>query len=256
MPGTRICRAKIAVLCPSLVNGATYRWSVSASNSAGSSVPSVVEYFSVKVVPPLLPPTNCSPGEPTAPGATVTTLTPTLTWSASPSPTVNGYILSLFLQPGTIVLQTNVAPNHMSTTQSFVCPTLTNGATYAWQVIAEAAPNLSAAAPAVFFTVNLANAPPPPTGLTPGESSQPGATVTTLTPTLTWDTSPGASEYSISVTQVGSATPVVNLSNVPTTSIVCPPLSNGATYQWVVVAYDSAGSSAPSSVVYFTVQAP
>jgi hypothetical protein len=75
--------------------------------------------------------------------------------------------------------------------------------------------------------------------------------VTTLTPTLTWNASSGATAYSVVVSKVGGGT--VLSQNVTTNSVNCPTLQSGATYMWLVSASNSAGSSAASAVVYFTV---
>jgi hypothetical protein len=96
--------------------------------------------------------------------------------------------------------------------------------------------------------------PATPTGLSPGGSSPPGTTVTTLTPMLTWNASLGATAYSVAVSMVGGGT--VLAQNVPTNSVACPTLQNGATYMWAVSASNFAGSSATSPVVYFTVTPP
>jgi Bacterial Ig-like domain (group 2) len=102
------------------------------------------------------------------------------------------------------------------------------------------------------LTVNTGStAPPTPTGLSPGGSSLPGPTVTTLTPTLTWNASTGATAYSVSVSQVGGGN--VCAMNVTTNSAVCPSFTNGASYLWAVSASNAAGSSPTSAVVYFTV---
>jgi len=105
------------------------------------------------------------------------------------------------------------------------------------------------------FTVTSSGAPATPTGLTPGGTSPPGATVNTLTPTLSWNTSPGATSYSVVVVKVPTRTTVV-MQTAQTTSITCPTLENGVLYLWSVSATNSAGTSAPSTGVYFTVTAP
>ncbi len=154
------------------------------------------------------------------PGATVTTLTPTLTWNASSGATA--YSVSVSKVGGGTVLAQNVSTN------SITCPTLVNGGTYLWAVSASSSAGSSATSAVVYFTVNVTTLPATPTGLSPGGSSQPGATVTTLTPTLTWNASPGATAYSVAVSQVGGGT--VLAQNVSTNSITCPTLVNGGTY--------------------------
>src|SRR5258708_16590945 len=89
------------------------------------------------------------------------------------------------------------------TTNSAVCPGLTNGATYLWAVAASNSAGPGPTSAVVFFTVNVATVPPAPTGLTPGGASTPGPTVTTLTPTLSWNASAGAATYTVAMSQVG-----------------------------------------------------
>jgi uncharacterized protein (TIGR03437 family) len=101
------------------------------------------------------------------------------------------------------------------------------------------------------FTTSV-NVPPVPTGLTPGGTSPPGATVTSLTPTLNWNASAGATQYAVVVLQVSSGATILAQS-VSATSITCPTLQNGVTYIWSVSASNSTGSSAASTGVYFTV---
>ena len=189
-------------------------------------------------------PTGLSPGGASQPGTTVTTLTPTLSWNASQGATAYSVVVSQV--GGGTVLSQNVSTN------SVVCPTLVNGATYLWAVGASSSAGNSVPSAVVYFTVSVPTAPATPTGLSPGGSSQPGTTVNTLTPTLSWNASQGATAYSVVVSQVGGGT--VLAQNVSTNSVACPTLVNGATYLWAVGASNSAGNSATSAVVYFTVK--
>jgi hypothetical protein len=246
--GGVVCSQNVATnsaSCPAFQNGSTYFWTVSASNSAGSSATATIVYFTVNTatVPPT--PTGLSPGSTSSPGPTVTTLTPTLSWNALTG--AAAYSVAVSQLNGGVVYAANV------TTNSAPIPTgkLTSGATYFWTVSASNSAGSSATATIVYFTVNTATVPPTPTGLSPGSTSSPGPTVTTLTPTLTWNASTGATAYSVAVSQLNGG--VVCSENVTTNSATCPALQNGATYFWAVSASNSAGSSATSSVVYFTV---
>jgi uncharacterized membrane protein len=78
------------------------------------------------------------------------------------------------------------------------------------------------------FKTNAAK-PPTPTGLSPGSVSAPGTTVTTLIPTVGWNASPGATQYSVAVVQISTGATVV-AQTVSTTSLTCPSLENGVTY--------------------------
>ena len=94
--------------------------------------------------------------------------------------------------------------------------------------------------------------PPVPTGLSPGSNEPPGVTVNTLTPTLSWNSSPGATGYVVAM--LNNATGAAILAQtVSATSILCPTLASGVTYVWSVAAYNSSGRSAISTPMYFTV---
>jgi hypothetical protein len=104
----------------------------------------------------------------------------------------------------------------------------------------------------VVTPASTGSAPPTPTGLSPGGSSPPGPAVNTLTPTLTWNASTGATQYSVAVLNVSTGATVV-APTVTTSSFTTPTLQTGVTYIWSVLASNSVGSSAPSAGVYFTV---
>jgi hypothetical protein len=76
--------------------------------------------------------------------------------------------------------------------------------------------------------------------------------VGTLTPTLSWNPSSGATLYNVALLNASTGATVVAQS-VSSTSLACPALQNGVTYIWSVSASNSAGTSTPSSGVYFTV---
>jgi hypothetical protein len=93
--------------------------------------------------------------------------------------------------------------------------------------------------------------PVPPTGLSPGGSSPPGPMVNTLTPTLSWNASTSATQYSVAMVNLSTGATAA-AQRVSTTSLTTPALQNGVTYIWNVSASNSAGTSAPSPGVYFT----
>lgn len=105
----------------------------------------------------------------------------------------------------------------------------------------------------VNFNVSPASVPvpPAPTGLSPGSTVPPGVTVNTLTPTLSWNASPGATGYSVAI--INNSTEASFVANIATTSIISPTLTSGATYVWSVAAYNASGQSALATPVYFTV---
>jgi hypothetical protein len=133
----------------------------------------------------------------------------------------------------------------------FTLNNLTCNTAYHFRIVAQNTYGTSNGSDASFTTSACATAPATPTGLSPGGSSQPGTTVTTLTPTLTWSASSGATQYTVAVLNVSSGATVFT-QTVSTTSVTTSTLQNGVTYIWDVGASNSAGSSSPSLGVYFT----
>jgi hypothetical protein len=97
--------------------------------------------------------------------------------------------------------------------------------------------------------------PPAPVPSSPGSLSEPGSVIGTLTPTLSWSPSPGATGYAlaISVAPYGSAYLVYNPVGLTGTSVSVPPgvLTAGRQYRWNMQACNSAGWSEVSGLLYF-----
>jgi hypothetical protein len=150
----------------------------------------------------------------------------------------------------------NAAIPSSATSWTIPSGVLQNGVSYAWNVQATNPAGQSSWSTPFFFTVNNGSGgtPPIPSGLSPGSTSSPGSAVTTLTPTLTWNASSGATAYSVAVSQLNGG--VVCSENVTTNSATCPAFQSGSTYFWTVSASNSAGSSATAPVVFFTVTLP
>ena len=94
--------------------------------------------------------------------------------------------------------------------------------------------------------------PPEPTGLSPGSTVPPGVTVNSLTPTLSWNASPGATGYQVVMVNSSIVAAVLNQLTT-TTSITSPTLVNGATYAWAVEAINASGGHSTYTTMYFTV---
>jgi len=110
-------------------------------------------------------------------------------------------------------------------------------------------------------TESTTTPPDPPTPLSPGSSSAPGSTISTLTPTLQWQGVSGADYYrfSISIYPYGTSNIIYTSSNLSTTSFNLPSgeLSNGNKYRWNMRAFTNAGvSSEYSSDLYFQTETP
>src|SRR6185437_2475279 len=118
---------------------------------------------------------------------------------------------------------------------------LTNGTTYSWSVVATNAAGSTASAVASFTTV--AALPSAPSGLSPS-----GATGVSVTPTLTWSASSGATSYGV---YLGSSL----VATVNGTTYSPTALANNTTYSWKVVAINAAGSTTSAVVSFTTVAA-
>jgi hypothetical protein len=237
-----------------LQNGIKYRWNIQAYNSAGWSAVSPSLYFTVSAGSAPSLPSPLSPGTTTDTGYQVSTTTPTMQWNGSGA-TVYELAISHSPYGSSNVIYDNNQVSGSATSQLIPAGYLQNGVKYAWNLQATNAAGQSAWSAPLFFTVNNGSGGPPaiPTALSPGGYTSPGTTVTTLTPTLNWSTSSGATAYSVGVWKVGGGT--VLLQSVATTSISISTgtLQNGAIYYWGVSASNAAGSSATSAVLYFTV---
>jgi hypothetical protein len=81
------------------------------------------------------------------------------------------------------------------------------------------------------------------------------ATVNTATPTLRWNSFPGAVRYHVDLFVDATGDAVMRQDTTDTSLIVSPPLTSGVRYQWSVNAYDGTGATiAYYSAWYFTVQ--
>jgi GH25 family lysozyme M1 (1,4-beta-N-acetylmuramidase) len=97
--------------------------------------------------------------------------------------------------------------------------------------------------------------PAAPTLLSPGSSTSPGTSLSSLSPTLSWNTVSGANGYGAYVFDITSGTLVYNndtVGNVASVSV--GPLSAGHAFRWNARSTDSAGFSAYSSLLYFQTQ--
>lgn len=110
------------------------------------------------------------------------------------------------------------------------------------------------------FTVKVeetstATPPATPTSLSPGTTSPPGPTISTLTPTLQWQAVPNADYYNLSVSiyPYGTSNIIYYNQQVYGNSITVPSgeLEAGKKYRWNMRAHNIAGYSDYSSDYYF-----
>ena len=230
-----------------LVNGAS-QWWIETANDVFDGPWSDVMNFTVNVVPP---------GKATlvSPSGTISTSTPTYTWNAVS--TATSYYLWVDGPSGTAVIQTwytaTQAGCASGTGTCSVTPstTLSNGTNQWWIEAGAGAPWSDA----MNFTVNV---------VPPGKATlvSPSGTISTSTPTYTWNAVSTATSYYLWVdgpsgtaviqtwytaTQAGCASGTGTCSVTPSTT-----LSNGTNQWWI-----EAGAGAPwSDAMNFTVNVP
>ena len=261
-----VATAPFVIPTGALQNGAAYYWGVSASNAAGSSVTSSVLYFTVNSTATLSAPTLSNPPN----GQSGVSTTPTFGWSQVSGAaqywlTVATSAAALPTSPTAKTCSGTCVINETPSTNSYPVPTgtLISGQTYYWEVQAF---NNSGATDIVgpysgqwtFTTQASLTTPASPTPLAPGGIPSPGTTVTTLTPTLDWSASTGATSYTAQVWKNNGV--LVFSQNVTATtgstiSMLMPAgwLQHGVSYYWGVSASNAAGTSIVASVLYFTV---
>ncbi len=232
--------ATTSKLVGSLGNDTTYYWRVRAKNAAGWSSYSITWNFTTIVAAPsapvLLAPANASID---------ISVTPTLSWNASTGATTYQLQVSKSAGFGTLMFDDST----IATTSKLV-GSLGNDTTYYWRVRAKNAAGWSSYSITWNFTTIVA-APSAPVLLAPTDAS----TGISVTPTLSWNASAGATTYQLQVSKsAGFGTLVFDDSTITTTSKLVGLLGNDTTYYWRVRAKNSTGSSAYSSVWSFTTQ--
>ncbi len=232
-----------------LLIGHAYTWYVQAIATSGSvdwpGLTSNLSYFHVALVgaPTLTAPAN---------GATLTTSTPTLQWTAVTGAT--NYNVTLI---DTTLSTTTQAIYQVSGTSLTVSPGLVNGHSYQWYV--QAVDNVGDASGTTnpfSFTVSASSGsgiPATPTLIAPAAD----ATLSSGTPTFQWSTVTGAVGYTLyledtTYSVVPTITVVGQLSGTSYTPT--SPLFINQVFKWWVTAYDSMGNiSATPAPLSFTV---
>ncbi|MDD1652516.1 MAG: hypothetical protein LUO86_05735, partial [Methanomicrobiales archaeon] len=171
-------------------------------------------------------PVALSPGNGTAPGPEIATLSPTLAWKA-----VTGAAdYSVTIPKGVLV----------------------HAGKYRWNLQARSGTGWSSVSNTLSFQTPPFRAP---VALAPGSASSPGTRLTTLTPTLSWTGSAGADNYSVAISRYpyGSANIVWNLQGINGTSVTVPAglLSSGTKYRWNLQARAGSRWSPVSNTLYF-----
>lgn len=128
---------------------------------------------------------------------------------------------------------------------------LSNSTVYYWRVNAKNSYGTSAWSSTWSFTTASGAISPPSTPVLLSPAN--GAIDQSLTPTLSWDASSGATSYRLQVSTSSTfSTLIVDDGTLTGTSKQIGPLSNATTYYWRVSASNTGGTSAYSTVWSFT----
>ena len=187
-----------------------------------------------------LPPTLLTPPD----NATNISLFPTFTWSTSSGATY--YHLQVFTGATTIIDQNNITGTSYTVTSAV----LTGNTYYYWRVSAGNGGGEGAFSGFFHFTTTLV-APNPPVLTTPVNN----AIDVSLTPTLGWNPSAGASSYRVQIaTDVNFNTVIMDVPGLVNPGYVVPTgvLANLSTYYWRVNATNAGGSSNWATPFSFT----
>jgi len=230
---------------PGLVNG-SYTFTVAASNLAGTATSTSLP-FTISAVPPT--PVQLSPS------GTVGTGIPAFTWNSTVGATQ--YQVRLQNSVGVITIDTTLAASSFGCGSGGICTfTPSSGLandTYSWWVRAWNAVGHSTWSSGFAVTVN---APPVAPTLV-----SPTGTISTAMPSYTWNASPGATSYRLTVMN-SAAIMVINATSSAAaagcaagagTCTVVPSTALAAdSYTWTVTANNAAGSGV-SGPTAFTV---
>ena len=223
---------------PDLNYLAVYYWRVSATNSAGTSDWSKVWSFittgEAAFVPQLSLPAN---------GSVDQKLSPVLTWSNVNN--ANSYALQI----STNSSFTSFVFNEDTLTSNTKQITDLSGSTkYYWRV--SAANNFGTKGWSETWSFTTGVAPIPPVLLSPSD----GATDISLSPTLSWNASSGATSYTLQVSTSSSFSSFVYNQSSTTTSKQITGLTNSTKYYWRVSAVNNYVTKGWSETWSFTTQ--
>ena len=209
-------------------------------------------------------PTLSSPGTTSSPGPTISNTTPTLSWNAVSGAAMYGVYVRDMIS-NTLVVNINCATS--GTSYTIPSGTLSNGGQYRWAVVAYSSCNSTCQSnQATQFYFQTPGTICPLAGVTPtlsspGTGSSPGITISTTTPTLSWNSVSGAGNYGVYIRDMGTNTLVVNNDCATSnTSYTVPSgvLISGGQYKWNIIAYQSCSNlgcaTNAASPLYFNVQ--
>jgi hypothetical protein len=220
-----------------LSNSMVYYWRVKAANGAGSSAWSTVWDFTTVGSGGLSAPVLVSPVN----GDTGVSLNPTLVWGSVSGATRYEVQVSTDASFGSIFFADTV------TGVTDGLSGLSGGTQYYWRVNAG---NVSGTSPwsAVWSFRTIFNVPGTPVLVSPAD----GDSGVTITPTLVWNASSGATSYILEVATDSACSLIVFIDTFSSTSRAIGPLAYSTQYYWRVRAANGTVVSSWSSIWGFT----
>jgi len=247
----------------------TASWAVVASNATGDGPWSPTRTFTVASSTTTAPtPAPTTFPTPVAPVGTITSATPTFSWSAVPNATT--YFLGVSdAQKSGVVQQAYSAAAVGCAAGTGTCSvtpavSLATG-TANWAVVASSSAGDGPWSPTRSFTVGSPTPAPTPVPTTAPTLVAPVGTTTSATPTFNWSAVPNAATYFLSVVdakqakivqQVYTAAAVGCSSGTGGCSVTPAVTLSPGTTTWAVVASNSSGDGPWSATRSFTVGTP
>lgn len=236
------------VVTESMATASTTTYQVRVKNSNGT-LSNAVD-FALVAAPG--PPTAISPGA-SSEGAVVSTLTPTFQWATGANAQTHGLYISKYPYGSNYLVynNTSVSGNSLTLPQGV----LVSGTKYRWNMTAFNAGGESSISNTLYFTVQAGTAlPSAPSIIGPGSSSDPGAVLSSLTPTFSWNQAAGAQTYNIYISKApyGDSNLVYAGHSIAVTSMTLPSsvLAPGTRYRWNLTSTNPAGEGPPSNTLY------
>jgi len=170
----------------------------------------------------------------------VSSLTPTLSWQSSSGAT--DYVVRVYTWGGSLVTSQVVT----GTSYTVGSGLLSSGQSYTWVVWAHNSGGFSSPFGRAFRTPGLV--PSSPVLVSPVSWEA----VSSLTPTLSWQSSSGATDYVVRVYTWGGSLVTSQVVTGTSYTVGSGLLSSGQSYTWVVWAHNSGGFSSPSGRAFMT----
>jgi len=247
-----------------LTAGDSFVWNVRGLNGNVSGPASNYLYFQTPTATVLPTPVAVSPGNATAPGPVLTTLTPTFSWTPVTAGVTNSTITGYQINIADTTAGKSYSYTVGASVSSYTIASgiLTAGDKFVWNVRALNGNTSGLPGNYLYFQTPAAVVIPTPIVTGPGSTTSPGTQLTTLTPTLSWNpissgiTGFQVNLYNVTAANAGGSSTSNKLSYQVAASASSYTLPSGVliagdTYLWNVVALNGSQSGSPSTYLFF-----